>query len=905
MSLAVSRNSLTSLEGVELMERLSTLNISYNKIVDMSELLRMRGLHQVVELDLRMNPVCKQESYRLFVIKYLPRLKRLDGKDISTAERARSERLFSNLDYTSSSSDGESVLDRDRRRARDEKQSRSPQKSHTHASSRGGSVHGSGVCKNNASPYMSDDSEDDDLDFVRVTARRRAAAAARSTTMNGASPESPTNSLTFVRTSSASTLGSSSASTPVKSSKEAVTARNMAGMSAIDRRRQLLSAPSSSSWGHVHTHEHTNDPRVNALTPRQMAHAHTSRGGGSNNERHDADSHDDDGAATSSSSRTVHAHTPKRLHTDAPTDSPHDHSTHTPSMLGSDSHMKASHDHHHNSDTHQQRQPQYYNSTATVTGGGAAATADTSSHYKRLSTGTYQGTQQQHTPGNQRMGHTPKITPHTHTTPKIEQSRGAQQTQHEYSNNTPNSSSSMRQTANIKWTRALEEALQDEYRHHDDTHSSSDANADSRTTRMSTADRNSASSGGGHRGGDLNSNDDGYASKRGNVGAKPTQIPVSTDSKSTRGGHVHTRGSSRSQDDDDDDDDDDGTDRHRQRQSVASTTRGANQDMHASARRDSGSSGGSAKMPARDSGSSGGSAKMPARDSGSSGGSAKMPARTAADVNASPPLSIGSLHHKYSAEKNKARAAQYAGGDDGDHTHDDHDDHGDALQRARNTESLMMRHTTRATTPVNAKHTSTTSGNAKSATPTNASKHTHTTPVHATNTTPHGNVGEKNAASRQVKMHYRDSDSDDASDDDDRGTHHAGKGSAKVSAGGSSRGTSTPVMDRQTDRQTDSLSSLKKYAVGGGRRGYGGGGGDVDGATPVRVVDTMKHTYRRETDSPLERQSYEKGLQQSVKTPQQRLQQTPQRSLRKGAFKEDVSGIVYDALDVLGCGRYV
>lgn len=29
---------------------------------------------------MRGNPVAKQESYRLFVVKYLPRLKRLDGK---------------------------------------------------------------------------------------------------------------------------------------------------------------------------------------------------------------------------------------------------------------------------------------------------------------------------------------------------------------------------------------------------------------------------------------------------------------------------------------------------------------------------------------------------------------------------------------------------------------------------------------------------------------------------------------------------------------------------------------------------------------------------------------------------------------------------------------------------------
>ena len=50
------------------------------------------------QLDLRLNPVVKQESYRLFAIKYLPRLRRLDGRDITATERTRADCLFANLD---------------------------------------------------------------------------------------------------------------------------------------------------------------------------------------------------------------------------------------------------------------------------------------------------------------------------------------------------------------------------------------------------------------------------------------------------------------------------------------------------------------------------------------------------------------------------------------------------------------------------------------------------------------------------------------------------------------------------------------------------------------------------------------------------------------------------------------
>jgi hypothetical protein len=881
MSIAVSRNSLASLEGVEFMEKLSTLNISYNKIIDMSELLRMRGLHQVVELDLRMNPVCKQESYRLFVIKYLPRLKRLDGKDISTAERARSERLFSNLDYTSSSSDAESILDRDRRRGRDEQHNRTPPKNQAHTSKP--------PVQSSMYTYMSDDSDDDDLDFARVTAKRRAAAAARNSVTNSESPESPTNSVTFARIPSTSTRASSSASTPVKSTKEAA-ARNMAGMSAIDRRRQLLSAPSSSSSGPAssHTQEHTND-HLNSLTPRQMSHAHTSRGG--SNDMHDAyenGSHED--TATSASSllhqRTVHAHTPKRLHTDAPTDSPHDHSTRTPSILGSDSHMKASSDHIQDGKTQQQK-PQYHPAAA------AAAAADninSSNGQKRRPPDAYHDTNE-HTPDNQGTpkqtshnqgpSHTPNTrssTPHMHTANKIEEARGGQ-TRHEHSN-TP---SSMRQAANMKWTRALEEALQDEYY---DTLGSDNSRAESRTQRRDINNGHGDERYASKRATSTSSSlggDEGYASKRASSSeqsqsrsdkvsearthdagtpaggkhishkqssqhlsssdVKPTQTPVSTESKLLRGGGVHAPTSSRGHDDDHEDNDS-GTDRQRHgHESVSSVHDG------------------------------------------------QTPARAAADTG--PPLSIGSLHHKYSTEKPKGRS-QY-GADSGDSDLDGaiQPQHGRA-----GAESLKH------TTPVNAKQT--TPMSAKNKTPVNLqnikavnTRHT-TTPV---------DVGGKNA-SRHVKMQYTDSDSEDA--EDGHGAR-ALKGNAKA-----------PVTDRHMDRQ-----SSQKKLVGAGRRVYEDQEDeDARRITPMRVVNTMKHTYRQDTDSPQERQNHAKGAQQQThrdernadegqikskiqqqKTPQQRLQQTaqqtPQRGLRKGTLREDVSGIVYDALDVLGCARYL
>jgi hypothetical protein len=103
--LDASRNAIKSLEGADRLLGLQSLNLCANKVADIGELLRLRPLALLSEVDLRQNPVIKQESYRLFAIKYLPRLRKLDGSDITAVERSRADRLFANLDCDSSSSD--------------------------------------------------------------------------------------------------------------------------------------------------------------------------------------------------------------------------------------------------------------------------------------------------------------------------------------------------------------------------------------------------------------------------------------------------------------------------------------------------------------------------------------------------------------------------------------------------------------------------------------------------------------------------------------------------------------------------------------------------------------------------------------------------------------------------------
>ncbi|XP_019613572.1 PREDICTED: centrosomal protein of 72 kDa-like [Branchiostoma belcheri] len=86
--LDLSRNALHSLEGLAQLRMLGKLNLYYNNIATLKELFRLRSNQQLQELDLRLNPVAKNEpDYRLFVVHMLPNLRRLDDRPVRDTER--------------------------------------------------------------------------------------------------------------------------------------------------------------------------------------------------------------------------------------------------------------------------------------------------------------------------------------------------------------------------------------------------------------------------------------------------------------------------------------------------------------------------------------------------------------------------------------------------------------------------------------------------------------------------------------------------------------------------------------------------------------------------------------------------------------------------------------------------
>ncbi|XP_042329530.1 centrosomal protein of 72 kDa, partial [Sceloporus undulatus] len=90
-SLDLSRNALTTLEGLQHLTSLEKLNLYFNHISSLSEVFRLHSLTALKDVDLRLNPVVKNESdYRLFVIHMLPNLRQLDDRPVRDSERKAS-----------------------------------------------------------------------------------------------------------------------------------------------------------------------------------------------------------------------------------------------------------------------------------------------------------------------------------------------------------------------------------------------------------------------------------------------------------------------------------------------------------------------------------------------------------------------------------------------------------------------------------------------------------------------------------------------------------------------------------------------------------------------------------------------------------------------------------------------
>ncbi|XP_077144886.1 leucine-rich repeat-containing protein 36 isoform X2 [Ranitomeya variabilis] len=99
-SLDLSRNLIVSLQGIEYLHALRSLNLYYNDIESLKEIERLRSLSHLKTLDLRLNPVTRQDaSYRLTIICTLGSLETLDERPVRDSERKNAKYNFQLKDY--------------------------------------------------------------------------------------------------------------------------------------------------------------------------------------------------------------------------------------------------------------------------------------------------------------------------------------------------------------------------------------------------------------------------------------------------------------------------------------------------------------------------------------------------------------------------------------------------------------------------------------------------------------------------------------------------------------------------------------------------------------------------------------------------------------------------------------
>uniref|UniRef100_W5MN15 Centrosomal protein of 72 kDa n=1 Tax=Lepisosteus oculatus TaxID=7918 RepID=W5MN15_LEPOC len=111
-NLDLSRNALVSIEGIQHLKKLEKLNLYYNCIPSLKAIFTLRKLTALKELDLRLNPVTKNDpDYRLYIVHMLPNLRKLDDHPVRDSERKAavmhftSEQAFEHQHGSSSSSE--------------------------------------------------------------------------------------------------------------------------------------------------------------------------------------------------------------------------------------------------------------------------------------------------------------------------------------------------------------------------------------------------------------------------------------------------------------------------------------------------------------------------------------------------------------------------------------------------------------------------------------------------------------------------------------------------------------------------------------------------------------------------------------------------------------------------------
>lgn len=92
--LRMDDNGLKSLSNFGPLPRLRALHLSLNRVAELNELEKLRGLRHVVIVNLAQNPVSRKPLYRAHVINAVGSVRAIDGREVTDDERERTEQLL-------------------------------------------------------------------------------------------------------------------------------------------------------------------------------------------------------------------------------------------------------------------------------------------------------------------------------------------------------------------------------------------------------------------------------------------------------------------------------------------------------------------------------------------------------------------------------------------------------------------------------------------------------------------------------------------------------------------------------------------------------------------------------------------------------------------------------------------
>ena len=100
VSLDLSRNELTSVRGLEQATSLVNLSLYYNRIAYLDEARILSKLKHLESLDLRLNPITRDEIYRSYVVFHIGSLQELDERVVRPAERRDAASTMQEIEKT-------------------------------------------------------------------------------------------------------------------------------------------------------------------------------------------------------------------------------------------------------------------------------------------------------------------------------------------------------------------------------------------------------------------------------------------------------------------------------------------------------------------------------------------------------------------------------------------------------------------------------------------------------------------------------------------------------------------------------------------------------------------------------------------------------------------------------------